>query len=131
MGKMIGTHLGTTKSCVYAMEGNEPVVIPNTEGKAGMASVKLNPSKEFNIDEFSKFVSEVLPSYSVPVFLRIAQELETTGSLKIRKVNLRKEAYDIEKIEDEIYFWAPSKRKYILLTAEIHSELKAGNYMNL
>lgn len=32
MGKIIGIDLGTTNSCVAAMEGNEPVVIPNSEG---------------------------------------------------------------------------------------------------
>jgi molecular chaperone DnaK len=34
MGKIIGIDLGTTNSCVSVMEGNEPVVIPNSEGKA-------------------------------------------------------------------------------------------------
>jgi len=33
MGKIIGIDLGTTNSCVSVMEGNEPVVIPNSEGK--------------------------------------------------------------------------------------------------
>ncbi|MFO7790175.1 MAG: molecular chaperone DnaK [Bacteroidota bacterium] len=33
MGKIIGIDLGTTNSCVAVMEGNEPVVIPNSEGK--------------------------------------------------------------------------------------------------
>ena len=33
MGKIIGIDLGTTNSCVSVMEGNEPVVIPNNEGK--------------------------------------------------------------------------------------------------
>jgi molecular chaperone DnaK len=32
MGKVIGIDLGTTNSCVAVMEGNEPVVIPNSEG---------------------------------------------------------------------------------------------------
>ena len=33
MSKIIGIDLGTTNSCVSVMEGNEPVVIPNSEGK--------------------------------------------------------------------------------------------------
>jgi molecular chaperone DnaK len=32
MGKIIGIDLGTTNSCVAVMEGNDPVVIPNSEG---------------------------------------------------------------------------------------------------
>jgi molecular chaperone DnaK len=33
MGKIIGIDLGTTNSWLAVLEGNEPVVIPNSEGK--------------------------------------------------------------------------------------------------
>ena len=39
MSKIIGIDLGTTNSCVSVMEGNEPVVIPNAEGKRTTPSV--------------------------------------------------------------------------------------------
>ncbi|MFY7667361.1 MAG: molecular chaperone DnaK [Crocinitomicaceae bacterium] len=39
MGKIIGIDLGTTNSCVSVMEGNEPVVITNSEGKRTTPSV--------------------------------------------------------------------------------------------
>ena len=39
MSKIIGIDLGTTNSCVSVMEGNEPVVIPNSEGKRTTPSV--------------------------------------------------------------------------------------------
>ena len=39
MGKIIGIDLGTTNSCVSVMEGNEPVVIPNEEGRRTTPSV--------------------------------------------------------------------------------------------
>lgn len=39
MGKIIGIDLGTTNSCVAVMEGNEPTVIPNSEGKRTTPSV--------------------------------------------------------------------------------------------
>lgn len=39
MGKIIGIDLGTTNSCVAIMEGNEPVVINNSEGKRTTPSI--------------------------------------------------------------------------------------------
>ena len=39
MGKIIGIDLGTTNICVSVMEGNEPVVIPNSEGRRTTPSI--------------------------------------------------------------------------------------------
>ncbi len=39
MGKIIGIDLGTSNSCVAVMEGNEPVVIPNSEGRRTTPSI--------------------------------------------------------------------------------------------
>ncbi|MBW7846192.1 MAG: Hsp70 family protein, partial [Bacteroidia bacterium] len=39
MSKVIGIDLGTTNSCVAVMEGNEPVVITNSEGRRKTSSI--------------------------------------------------------------------------------------------
>jgi len=88
------------------------VSIPNTDGKAGMAALKLDTKLDFDHDQFSRFVVENLPPYSIPVFLRMIEELEFTGTHKLRKVNFRKQGYNIEIIKDPLFYWDNSAKKY-------------------
>ncbi len=103
------------------------VPIPNTEGKAGMAAIKLNPSLKFEIDDFSRFIVDVFPVYSIPVFIRICEdELEITGPFKIKKTNLQREGYDIELITDTTYLWNQQDKKYIFLDNDLYQKLING-----
>ena len=102
------------------------VGIPNTEGRAGMAAIKLNPSIKFEIDDFSRFVIVVLPGYSIPKFFRLCDELETTGPEKIKKIDLRKEAYNIEIIKDPLFFWDSKKKQYMTLDNSAYQKIKEG-----
>ena len=52
MGKIIGIDLGTTNSCVAVMEGNEPIVITNSEGK------RTTPSVVAFVDNGERFMGE-------------------------------------------------------------------------
>ena len=88
------------------------VSIPNTDGKAGMATIQLEKNLNFELDHFSRFVTENLPPYAIPVFLRIKEEVEFTGTHKLRKVNLRKQGYNIEKFNEPVFFWNNSAKKY-------------------
>ena len=102
-------------------------VIPNTEGKAGMAAVTLDSSLKFDIDELSQFVLSSLPSYSIPIFIRIMEELEmTTSSFKIIKTTLSKEAYDLSVVKNPIYFWDSSSKKYVPFTNSLYQDLMGG-----
>ena len=50
MSKVIGIDLGTTNSCVAVMEGNEPVVISNSEGKRTTPSIVAYTKKQELLD---------------------------------------------------------------------------------
>ncbi|MFX1280603.1 MAG: long-chain-acyl-CoA synthetase [Promethearchaeota archaeon] len=88
------------------------VEIPNSEGKAGMTSIKLSEKHSFDLATFSQFIFENLPKYAIPLFLRITDNLEFTGTHKLRKINLRKQGFDITNIQDQIYFWNPESNRY-------------------
>lgn len=107
------------------------VAIPNTEGKAGMAAIKLNPSIKFDVDEFSQFVLEVLPGYSIPIFIRFRDELEITGPFKIKKVTLKREAYDIEMIKEEMLLWDSRSKKYVPFPKSAYQKIMDGKFDDL
>ncbi len=73
MGKIIGIDLGTTNSCVSVMEGNEPVVIVNSEGKRTTPSVVgFMPDGERKVGDQAKRQSIVNPDntiYSIKRFM--------------------------------------------------------------
>jgi acyl-CoA synthetase (AMP-forming)/AMP-acid ligase II len=101
--------------------------IPNTEGKAGMAAVTLESTLKFDIDELSQFVVSSLPSYSIPIFIRIMEELEmTSSSYKIIKTTLTKEAYDLSVVKNPIHFWDSSSKKYVPFSDSLYQDLKDG-----
>jgi molecular chaperone DnaK len=85
MGKIIGIDLGTTNSCVAVMEGNEPVVIPNSEGKRTTPSIVAfiengerkigDPAKRQAITNPSKTVSSI-KRFMGETFDRVSKEVE-------------------------------------------------------
>ncbi|MHA2006573.1 MAG: long-chain-acyl-CoA synthetase [Promethearchaeota archaeon] len=102
------------------------VEIPKSDGKAGMICIKLENNQSLNTDLFSQFVIKNLPKYSIPLFIRIKDELEFTGTHKLRKVNLRKQGYNLDKIEDPVYFWDSVSNRYKKFEEEQYQGLLSG-----
>lgn len=66
MGKIIGIDLGTTNSCVAVMEGNEPVVIANSEGKRTTPSmVAFTDSGEIKVGDPAKRQAIINPKRTI------------------------------------------------------------------
>ena len=109
-------------SCAYG------VLIPDTEGRAGMISFIIKGEENFNFDKFSEFVNDKIPAYAIPIFIRIKKEFATTATDKIQKVKLKQDGYNVKEIEDPIYILLPRTSKYVLLTKEIYDGVMAGKY---
>lgn len=78
MGKIIGIDLGTTNSCVSVMEGNEPVVIPNSEGRRTTPSiVSFTDDGERKVGDPAKRQAIINPEktiYSIKRFMGMAYD---------------------------------------------------------
>ncbi|MDT0596458.1 long-chain-acyl-CoA synthetase [Glaciecola petra] len=103
------------------------VPIPGAEGKAGMAAITLSNGIEFDPISFSIFVEKELPHYARPVFVRIQPQLETTGTFKLVKGNLRNQGYDINQTDDPIYVLKPKSNTYEQLDQNFHDKLRNGD----
>ena len=102
------------------------VKVPQSEGRAGMVAFNCNLD-DFKWDEFAEFVSIKLPSYAQPVFVRIIEELETTGTFKLKKNDLREEAYHLDKVKgDKVYIKKPGENIYSLLDEDYYNIIQDG-----
>jgi len=99
------------------------VEIPGNEGRAGMVAI-ADPDGTLDINALTEEINKNLPLYARPLFVRKMKEVELTGTFKLRKVDLQKEGFDINKLRDNIYFF--SNLKYIPLDRDLHNKLVSG-----
>lgn len=109
---------GILESIVYGVE------IPENSGRAGMANLIIEENKKINVDDLYSFLCNELPSYAVPIFLRISKQTETTSTFKHKKHTLKEENYDCNKIGKDVY--ALISKKYILITPKLFKQINEG-----
>jgi hypothetical protein len=73
------------------------------------------------------FVSDKLPSYAQPIFVRIIEKLETTGTFKLKKNDLREEAYHLDKVKgNQIFVKKPGQTSYEPLDRDYYQVIMSG-----
>lgn len=92
MAKIIGIDLGTTNSCVSVMEGNEPVVITNSEGHRTTPSIVAFVGDERKVGEPAKRQAITNPKKTVASIKRFMGETYDKVSKEISRVT-----YDVVK----------------------------------
>ena len=121
VGEIINTHPQIALCNVYGVE------VPKADGKAGMAAIVLTQdSGDLDLESLSAHINRELPSYARPVFLRILPEMDTTGTFKMVKGDLRKEGYDLEQVRDALFVMQPRATVYEPLDAAFAAKLRAG-----
>ena len=108
MGKIIGIDLGTTNSCVAVMEGNEPVVIPNSEGRRTTPSiVAFTDAGERKVGDPAKRQAIINPTKTIYSIKRFMGETFDTAKKERERVTFIVEKGDNNipkvKIDDRHY----------------------------
>lgn len=102
------------------------VEVPNTDGRAGMAAIVAKNG--LDVSEVYAQVAKELASYARPVFLRQLTEMEVTGTLKHRKVDLVRQGFDPKKIDDPLFVRDDANQTYIPITPDVHQRIVAGEH---
>jgi len=131
-----GENISTTEVEMLLEESdhiNEAVVygveIPNTNGRAGMASIRLDkPIEEFDFFKLLQQMKENMSDYSIPVFLSISDKVELTGTFKHVKGPLKEKGFDVGKNTNPLYVWLPESDCYVPLTQQIQNNIEQGMY---
>ena len=115
VSEAISTFAGVKEANVYG------VLVPGEDGRAGMASIV--PGEEFSINGLYEHLSQHLPKYSIPVFIRISKEIEVTGTFKYKKTDLVKDGFDPSVVKDQMYYASTSENDYIGLDANVFKKI--------
>ncbi|XP_055634949.1 long-chain fatty acid transport protein 4 isoform X2 [Toxorhynchites rutilus septentrionalis] len=109
---------GYRDTVVYGVE------IPNLEGRAGMAAV-LDPERQVDLIKLAQTLKGTLPPYARPMFVRLLTKVDMTGTFKLKKLDLQKEGFDPNVIDDALFYLSP-KGSYESLTKEVYEQIKRG-----
>jgi fatty-acyl-CoA synthase len=99
------------------------VAVDGADGRAGMAGLVVDGA--FDAAAFSEHVKRELPPYAQPLFVRLLPAMDTTGTFKIRKVDLVADGYDPARIKGPLFFHDP-KKGYVKLTKAVFDRIGAG-----
>jgi fatty-acyl-CoA synthase len=118
VAEAIMTFPGITEASVYG------VAIPGADGAAGMAALVADGTLDFA--ELRQHLARRLPPYARPLFLRIKNHIEATGTFKQKKADLAREGFNLLTISDEIYFDDSTREAYVPLDAALHAHITSG-----
>ena len=121
VSEMITGYPGIKDAIVYG------VSVPGREGRAGMAALVLDEAVPFDLEALKPFLLAHLPVYAVPVFLRLSDRIDVTGTFKQRKLGLAAEGFDPGRIAEPLYVAGAGEPRYRVLDAPSHEAIASGH----
>ncbi|XP_019640878.1 PREDICTED: long-chain fatty acid transport protein 4-like [Branchiostoma belcheri] len=101
------------------------VEVPGMEGRAGMAAV-ADQNNSLDLKKLASSLKQVLPVYAIPMFLRLTKAVDTTGTFKLKKTDVRKEGFNPDVISDQMYYMDLSAGTYKPLDSAAYQDIVNG-----
>lgn len=112
---VISKRLNSIEVACYGVE------IPGQEGKAGMIAIITD--SDINLKDLEKDIKKDLPQYARPLFIRLTQSIEHTGSLKLIKKQLITDNFNINSYDDKTFYYDVKDQTYKILTKQIYNQI--------
>ncbi len=116
----LGAFPGVEDAVVYGVE------IPGTNGRCGMAALRLADGVSLDTTELAAHLDRELPAYAVPLFLRLLAQVETTGTFKYKKTDLKRNAYDPSAVTEALFVRLPGETAYRGLDGALFEAIRGG-----
>ncbi len=100
------------------------VLVPGADGRAGMAAIVTND--RFDLGKFRDHLSQRLPAYACPAFIRLNAALESTETFKQKKHDLIRAGFDPREVADPLFFREPKSGNFLPLDADAHEGVVQG-----
>ncbi|MDP3815968.1 long-chain-acyl-CoA synthetase [Pseudomonas sp.] len=117
---VLGAFPGVEDAVVYGVE------IPGTNGRCGMAALRLSEGAELDGSALAAHLDSELPVYAAPLFIRLLSEVETTGTFKYKKTDLKQAAYDPARVGDSLWVRLPGKAAFRPLNGALYQSIQQG-----
>ena len=131
---VISSVLEQVDSVVYGVD------VPGMEGKAGMAAIVEVEAARFDLESFLTRLKAELPSYAIPLFLRLVNTIDITGqqskgsqyilnkvlfsgTFKFRKLDLVRDGFNPSNVTDPLYFYNISLGRYVPLDKTLYDDI--------
>jgi fatty-acyl-CoA synthase len=118
VGAVVDACPGVQTSAVYGVK------VPGAEGRAGMVAIVAGPG--FDLDELRTRLSQALPPYARPLFVRLTPALSMTETFKKASHRLAAEGFDPATVRDPLFLDDPAAGGYAPVDAELFARLGCG-----
>ncbi|XP_072015110.1 long-chain fatty acid transport protein 1-like [Amphiura filiformis] len=130
-----GENVSTTEvesTISKAVKLNDAVVygveVPGLEGRAGMAAI-VDETGHLDLVSLNHSLKNSLPAYARPVFIRVMNQVNTTGTFKLVKTDLRKEAFNPKhlKPKEKLFFLDGKVGEYAPIDGAVYAAILSGS----